>query len=81
MQKTIIFDFDGTIADSIPNNEQVLKIFNQIADENNFKNTTMEEIEKLRDVRTRVAGVPLQKVPSWTLKPWNTLRTTLASPC
>jgi phosphoglycolate phosphatase len=67
MQKTILFDFDGTIADSIPDNELVFKIFNQIADENNFKNITMREIEELRHVglyeSIKLLKIPFYKIP------------------
>ena len=67
MQKTIIFDFDGTIADSIPKNEEILKVFNKIADENNFKNITFREIGKLRDVglyeSITLLKIPFYKIP------------------
>ena len=67
MAKTVIFDFDGTIADSIPKDAVILKIFNQIADENNFKNITLKEIENLRSVglyeSIKLLKIPLYKLP------------------
>ena len=67
MQKTIIFDFDGTIADSIPSNQEILRIFNKIADENKFKNITLEEVENLRSVglyeSIQMLKIPLYKIP------------------
>ncbi len=67
MPKTVIFDFDGTIADSIPSNAVILKVFNQIAGENNFKNITMEEIENLRNVglyeSIKLLKIPVLKLP------------------
>jgi phosphoglycolate phosphatase len=67
MQKTIIFDFDGTIADSILTNAEILVIFNKIANENNFRNITLKEIEKLRDVglyeSIKLLKIPFYKIP------------------
>lgn len=66
MQKTVIFDFDGTIADSIPKNSEILKFFNQIANENNFKNITLKEVEALRDVGL-YESIKLLKIPFYKL--------------
>lgn len=67
MQKTIIFDFDGTIADSIPSNAKILELFNILATENNFKNITLKEIENLRDVglyeSIKLLKIPFYKIP------------------
>jgi phosphoglycolate phosphatase len=67
MQKTIIFDFDGTIADSILSNAEILEIFNKIANENNFKNITLKEVKKLRDIglfeSIQLLKIPFYKIP------------------
>ncbi len=46
MSKLVIFDFDGTIADTVP---FLFSVINDIAVENGLKRATDEEIEKLRD--------------------------------
>jgi phosphoglycolate phosphatase-like HAD superfamily hydrolase len=61
--KLILFDFDGTILDVLPH---IVKLFNQIAKENNFKPIT--DITKTRSLTLneliRVHKVPLFKIPS-----------------
>ncbi|HEX6287811.1 MAG TPA: HAD hydrolase-like protein [Herpetosiphonaceae bacterium] len=62
--KLVIFDFDGTLADSFP---WFLGIANSIADTYNFKRIEASEIEALRGYSARQMiqhlGVPLWKMP------------------
>lgn len=48
--KVIVFDFDGTLADTF---ELAFEIFTQLADEFGFRKLNREEIEHVRDMRTR----------------------------
>lgn len=45
MQKVVLFDFDGTIADSL---REVVIILNKISDEFGFSMISLKEVEKLR---------------------------------
>jgi len=62
--KYIVFDFDGTIADS-----QTLftSIYNEIAEKNGYLSLTEDNLEDLRAMsiteRCKVLGVPLYKIP------------------
>jgi phosphoglycolate phosphatase len=62
--KLVIFDFDGTLADSFP---WVLSVIDQLADRHSFKRIAQEDIELLRnfDVRQMLKRyeVPLWKMP------------------
>ena len=62
--KLIIFDFDGTLADTYPWFTQVL---NEVADKYKFKKVAESEYEKLRGYDTneilQYLGVPLWKMP------------------
>ena len=62
--KLVIFDFDGTLADSFP---FFLNTINDLANEYNFKKVNMEDIETLRgyDAMQLInhLGLPLWKVP------------------
>lgn len=65
MQKnTIIFDFDGTLGDSMP---YIFKVANKMAIEYGFKQITREEFDKLRDKSPfeiiQQLRIPLLKVP------------------
>ncbi len=61
---TFIFDFDGTLADSM---NHVVPIYNDIADELGLPKMTAEDIPKLRRMGIKEAvdafGVPLWKLP------------------
>ena len=63
--KLIIFDFDGTLADSFP---FVLSIIDQVADKYKIKRIDQTEIDLLRDYDARKVlkylGIPLWKVPT-----------------
>jgi phosphoglycolate phosphatase len=65
--KLIIFDFDGTLADTYPWFTQVL---NEVADKYKFKKVAESEYEKLRGYDTneilKYLGVPLWKMPMIT---------------
>lgn len=60
----VIFDFDGTLADSLP---WFLRVVNDVADRHEFKRVREEELETLRayDAGRMLAhaGVPLWKTP------------------
>ena len=62
--KLVIFDFDGTLADSFPWFSQV---FNSVADRYNFRRVEASELELLRGYGARELiqhlGVPLWKIP------------------
>lgn len=71
--KHILFDFDGTIADS----EQVaLCIMNEMAEKHGFRHVTPEDVDRLRRMtiadRFRELGLPLRKLPGWA-KEYNEL--------
>lgn len=48
--KVIVFDFDGTLADTF---EIAFEIVNKLADEFRFRKLTREDLEHARDMRTR----------------------------
>jgi phosphoglycolate phosphatase len=64
MIKHIIFDFDGTIADS---GEIGLQIINEFAEKYNYRKFTMTEVRAMSTIpvreRLKKVGVPLHKIP------------------
>lgn len=64
MPKVILFDFDGTIADTF---ENFLVIADKLSEKYNFPKITEDEITRLRaeDVRTllRIFKIPIHKLP------------------
>ncbi len=62
MYKHIVFDFDGTLADSA---NVALKVYNDMADEYNYKKLTMDEYRNLSKLpindRFKAIGVPYYK--------------------
>ena len=62
--KLVIFDFDGTLADTFP---FVLKIMDQVIDKYKLRKINQDEIDMLRGLDARsimkYMGVPLWKVP------------------
>jgi phosphoglycolate phosphatase len=62
--KLVIFDFDGTLADSFP---FFLSVFNTIADRHKFKRIDLERVDSLRHYSTRQmmqhVGMPAWKLP------------------
>ena len=62
--KLVIFDFDGTLADSFP---WFCRILNEVADRYNFKRTEPDEIDALRTMDARDLmrhfGIPAWKMP------------------
>lgn len=62
--KVIIFDFDGTIADTF---DAVLRITNELAVELGYKPTTPEDVQRLRNLDSREiikqSGIPLFRLP------------------
>lgn len=64
-RKLILFDFDGTLADSLP---WFLKTVNQVADQHRFRRIALHELEQLRTYSSRELiahlGLPLWKLPA-----------------
>ena len=69
MSKTIIFDFDGTIADTL---DSVVKIVNAHAEHFGYKKVTEEDIPYLQGKKPReilsYLGISIFKLPSWIKK-------------
>ncbi len=63
-KRVLIFDFDGTIADTF---QAIVKISNQLADEFQFKTMTSSEAEQMKNntVKETIAklNIPLLKIP------------------
>lgn len=64
MTKLVIFDFDGTLADSFP---FFMQVFNTLADTHGFRRVGEDELEALRGMEAgaimRHVGLPLWKFP------------------
>ncbi|MGG0717020.1 HAD-IA family hydrolase [Robertmurraya massiliosenegalensis] len=64
MIKYVIFDFDGTLADS---QEVFIKSWNQLAKKNNFKEVKMDELDTLKKIsikeRCNLLNFPMYKMP------------------
>jgi phosphoglycolate phosphatase len=62
--KYIVFDFDGTIADS---SALFVSIYNEIALKNGYQQLTQDNLQQLRAMsipeRCKMLGVPLYKIP------------------
>ncbi|MBE9128437.1 MULTISPECIES: HAD-IA family hydrolase [unclassified Coleofasciculus] len=62
--KVIIFDFDGTIADTL---DAIVRITNRLAVEFGYKPTTPEELEQVRKISSRqiikLSGLSIFKIP------------------
>ena len=60
--KLLIFDFDGTIADTF---DAALEILNKLAVEFGFRSLEPKDLERARDMRTRqlmkFLGIPTRK--------------------
>lgn len=69
MNKTIIFDFDGTLADTM---DSVVKIVNNHADSFGYNKVTKEDIPYLQGKKPReilsYLGISIFKLPSWIKK-------------
>jgi len=69
MSKTIIFDFDGTIADTF---DSVVRIVNDHAEHFGYKKVTKEDIPYLQGKKPReilsYLGISIFKLPSWIRK-------------
>ena len=65
MIKLIIFDFDGTIADTL---DSFLEIMDNLSEEFNFKKIKRQEVNKLKDKKPREIlknlGISMFKLPS-----------------
>ncbi|WP_207425500.1 HAD-IA family hydrolase [Pedobacter sp. SYSU D00535] len=64
MIKYVVFDFDGTLADS---KEVVIGVYNDIAEKHGFRKVSAEEAGLLRPLsikeRCRILNVPIYKLP------------------
>ncbi len=69
MSNTIIFDFDGTIADTL---DSVVKIVNDYAEHFGYKKVTKEDIPYLQEKKPREIlshlGISIFKLPLWIKK-------------
>jgi len=69
MSKTIIFDFDGTIADTL---DSVVKIVNDHAEHFGYKKVTKEDIPYLQGKKPKeilsYLGISIFKLPLWIKK-------------
>ena len=69
MVRTIIFDFDGTIADTL---DSVVRIVNANADNFGYKTVTKEDIPYLQGKKPKeilsYLGISLFKLPLWIKK-------------
>ena len=69
MSKTIIFDFDGTIADTL---DSVVRIVNDHAEHFGYKKVTKEDIPYLQGKKPReilsYLGISIFKLPLWIKK-------------
>jgi phosphoglycolate phosphatase len=61
--RLVIFDMDGTLADSFP---WIVRVVNDVADKYRFRRVTPEDVEKLRGYDARRILDALE-VPSWKL--------------
>ena len=69
MKRTLIFDFDGTLADSL---SLVLGIANEILQEMKHRPITDEDVEKMRKMTIpqgfKYLGIPVYKLPQLVVK-------------
>lgn len=63
--KLVIFDFDGTLADSFP---FFVSTINHLADMHSFKKIHLDEVESFREIPSRelmkTLGIPVWKLPA-----------------
>ncbi|QUH26540.1 HAD-IIIA family hydrolase [Serpentinicella alkaliphila] len=80
MKKYIIFDFDGTLADS---ENIVISVCNQMAAKHNFSKIKKEDIEYLRGLslmdKCKFLNVPAYKLPFWAVDFYGLFRAALDS--
>lgn len=69
MFKHVIFDFDGTIADSI---DLSLVIYNELAKKYHYRTITIEELREMNNLpikeRLKKIGIPLYRIPQLILE-------------
>jgi phosphoglycolate phosphatase len=69
MVKSIIFDFDGTLADSV---DVIVSVYNQIADRHKFKQVSPLNIAHLKTLsindRLKFLNVPIRWIPILTIQ-------------
>lgn len=69
MSKFLLFDFDGTVANSI---DTFFKLGNEMAIKYNKPSLTMEQFQQLSQLsmkeRCRQLGIPLYKIPEFTIE-------------
>ena len=78
--RSLIFDFDGTLADTL---DEGVKIYNELATQYGLNTVAMHELEKLRhmklnDFLTHV-GIPRSRVPKLLYQGTRMLKTRIAS--
>ena len=76
----LIFDFDGTIADTLL---ATLQIYNGLAADNGFRHVEKEELDQLRDMDTRSVldhlNIPKRRVPLLLVKGRRILKNEISS--
>jgi phosphoglycolate phosphatase len=72
MKKLVIFDFDGTIADT---RQLSLDIFHEISARNGMPRLSDEEVEEIRQLpikkRLKMFAIPLRKIPKYMRESWD----------
>ena len=80
MSKFLLFDFDGTVANSI---DTFFRLGNEMAAKYNKPPLTMEQFQQLSQLtmkeRCRQLGIPLYKIPEFTIEILKKFRQHLAS--
>lgn len=68
-KKLVIFDFDGTIADTL---DLIKEISNDLSDELGYKKLNYKDVKKLSDLKTeeivKIIGISSIKLPFWLKK-------------
>ncbi len=81
---TLLFDFDGTLADSL---SAIVTITNRLAPEFGFRPTPLDEVESLKGLTARQlirhSGLPILKIPALLRRVRDELRqqSTAIAPC
>ena len=77
MQKTLIFDFDGTIVDST---DSVVEMYNLLAGEYNYKKITPDDFSTLKKMsvikKCEYLSIPIYRIPFYTVRQKTSLKIT-----
>lgn len=72
MKKLVIFDFDGTVADT---RQLSLDIFHEISARHGMPRLSDEEVEEIRKLpikkRLKMFAIPLRKIPKYMKESWD----------